>query len=183
MNRRPSPAAAGRPAPWLSDAAIEHARSILLSHELAFGQPLLAGAGPCRCPRQAAQELFAATVVVLAHDGADPGADPGPRLVYANSAALRLWRRTWAEMVGMPSRLTAAAAERARRARTLAAVLPHRAIADYSGIRVDSMGRRFQIRGARVWSVAESPGSQGHGGQAAAFSDWWWLRHHSVNSR
>lgn len=178
MNPRPSPAAAGQPAPWLGNAAIEHARLIILSHQLAFDRPLLAGAWPGRSLRQAAQELFAATVVVLAHDGADPSTDPGPRLVYANSAALRLWRRTWGEMVGMPSRLTAEPAERDGRARALSAVVPRRAIADYSGIRVDSVGRRFQIRGARVWSVAECPGSQGGaglGGQAAVFSDWWWL--------
>ncbi|MFM8604011.1 MAG: MEKHLA domain-containing protein [Cyanobium sp.] len=174
MSRQPD----GPPAPWLSDAAIERAQAILRSHEQTFGRPLLAGVGPGRCPRQAAQELFAAAVVVLAHDGADPGEDPGPRLIYANRAALRLWRRSWGEMVGMPSRLTAEPSERAGRALALASVQPQRAITDYSGIRVDSRGRRFRIRGARVWSVPDSPGSpdgQDHGGQAAAFSDWWWL--------
>ena len=173
MSRERIAEAAERQAPWLADAAIEQARRILLSHELAFGRPLLAGAGPGRCPRQAAQELFAASVVVLAHDGADPGSDPGPCLVYANRAALLLWRRTWAEMVGMPSRLTAEPAERAGRALALASVRSHRAITDYSGIRIDSQGRRFQIHGARVWSVTDSQGSPG--GQAAAFSDWCWI--------
>jgi hypothetical protein len=38
------------------------------------------------------------------------------------------------------------------------------AIADYSGIRIDSCGRRFQLIGARVWSLPR--------GQAASFSDW-----------
>lgn len=160
-------------APWLRHSAIERAQAILRSHQQAFGRPLLAGVGPARCPRQAAQELFAAAVVVLAHDGADPADDPGPRLVYANRAALGLWRRPWGAMVGMPSRLTAEPAERAGRALALAAVQPQRAIADYCGIRIDSLGRRFQIRGARVWSLPaclEAPG-----GQAAAFSDWHWL--------
>jgi hypothetical protein len=41
------------------------------------------------------------------------------------------------------------------------------AIADYSGIRIDSQGRRFRISNARVWSLP--------GGQAAAFSAWHWL--------
>jgi hypothetical protein len=64
----------------------------------------------------------------------------------------------------MPSRLTA---ERAGRAQALAGVQPQRTITDYSGIRIDSRGRRFQISGARVWSLP--------GGQAAAFSAWHWL--------
>ena len=44
-----------------------------------------------RSPAHLAQELFQLDTVVLAHDGADPGGDPGPRLIYANAAALRLW--------------------------------------------------------------------------------------------
>lgn len=151
----------------MSDTTIERAQAILRSHQQTFGQPLLAGVGPGRCARQAAQELFAAAVVVLAHDGANPGGEPGPRLIYANRAALRLWRRSWGEMVGMPSRLTAEPAERAGRARALASVQLRHAIADYGGIRIDSHGRRFRIRGARVWNLP--------GGQAAAFSSWHWL--------
>jgi hypothetical protein len=89
---------------------------------------------------QWAQELFAAATVVLAHDGADPGGDPGPRLTYANRAALQLWRRPWAELVGMPSRLTAEPAERAGRAQALASVQRQRAISGYSGMRIDSRG-------------------------------------------
>jgi hypothetical protein len=173
MSRQP----AGPAAPWLSDVAIESAQAILRAHQQAFGRPLLAGVSSARCPRQAAQELFAASVVVLAHDGADPGGDPGPRLIYANRAALRLWRRPWAEMVGLPSRLTAEPAERADRARALAAVQQQRAISAYSGIRIDSQGRRFQIRRARLWNLGQqgAAGNRASGGQAAAFGDWNWL--------
>ncbi|MFM7515197.1 MAG: MEKHLA domain-containing protein, partial [Cyanobium sp.] len=126
---------------------------LLASHARAFDRPLLAGLGADATPLQWSQALFAAATVVLAHDGADPGGDPGPRLIYANRAALQLWRRPWAELVGMPSRLTAEPAERAGRAQALASVHPQHAIADYCGIRIDSRGRRFQISGARVWSL------------------------------
>jgi hypothetical protein len=102
-------------------------------------------------PLQWAQALFCAEVVVLAHDDADPAADPGPRLIYANRAALSLWRRPWSQLVGMPSRHTAEPGERAGRAR------------------IDSQGRRFRIAGARVWTLPAP------GGQAAAFNAWWWL--------
>jgi hypothetical protein len=151
----------------LTPASQQLVSKLLATHELAFGRPLLTGLCADATPLQWSQALFAAATVVLAHDGADPGGDPGPRLIYANRAALRLWRRPWGELVGMPSRLTAEPAERAGRAQALASVQPQHAIADYSGIRIDSQGRRFRISNARVWSLP--------GGQAAAFSAWHWL--------
>ena len=140
-------------APWLSAAACEVADRILESHLRAFGRPLLAGCGPQRDARQAAQELFAAPTVVLAHDGA---ADP--RLIYANRAALLLWRRTWVTMVGLPSRL-------------------RNALQGYAGIRIDSGGRRFRIENARLWTLRDGlrDGLGSPCGQAAVFGRWWWL--------
>lgn len=158
-----------QPVPWLTPASQAVVTRILASHQQAYGRPLLVGLPADASPLQWAQALFCASVVVLAHDGADPGADPGPRLIYANRAALQLWRRPWMELVGMPSRLTAEPAERAGRARALSRVQRQQAIADYSGIRIDSQGRRFRIAAARVWTLP-SPG-----GQAAAFNSWWWL--------
>lgn len=158
--------------PWLSREVLERLECLDRGHRQALGRPLLPG-DPGRPPRLRAQELFAAPEVVLAHDGADPGQDPGPRLIYANRAALRLWRRTWAEMVGMPSRLTAEPQERPARSQALTQALQRGAIRHYGGVRIDSHGRRFQIRGARIWSLIDAEG--GRCGQAAAFADWWWL--------
>ena len=171
-------------APWLQPPTQALAAVILRSHQRGFGRPLLtpviqAAAGPGgflepqgpRGPENlalAAQELFAASTVVLAHDG---GADP--RLIYANRAALRLWRRPWAAMVGLPSRLTAEPGERAGRARMLADARQQHALSGYTGIRIDSHGRRFQIRGARLWTLWNAAGEPC--GQAASFSDWHWL--------
>jgi hypothetical protein len=98
---------AGEPAPWLSPKAIALACRLLSSHQKAFGTPLIARLAADASSRQVAQELFAAEVVVLAHDGADPTADPGPRLIYANRAALLLWqsplgRRWWGCRHGSP---------------------------------------------------------------------------------
>lgn len=178
-------AAAVPEAPWLTPDALALASTVCASHQRAFGRPLIAAAAEPgdAAPRLLAQELFAAATVVLAHDGADPSGDPGPRLIYANRAALQLWRRPWAELVGMPSRLTAELAERAGRARALASVQHLQAIANYSGIRIDSQGRRFQISGARVWTLwrpstsedAMASGTLEPCGQAAAFSAWHWL--------
>jgi hypothetical protein len=106
--------------------------------------------------------------VVLAHDG---GADPA--LIYANAAALQLWERPWAELISMPSRLTAEPQERADRARMLATALRQHASEGYTGVRISKSGRRFQIHNARLWTLW-GPGDQPCG-QAAAFSSWWWL--------
>ncbi len=163
--------------PWLSETAIATAQQILSSHRMAFGLPLIASLPADATPTQWAQALFASDRVVLSHDGADPGGNPGPRLIYANRAALRLWRRPWAEMVGMPSRLTAEPASRRERAQALRQVQVQQAIRHYGGVRIDSRGRRFRISGARVWTLcgSEQSGNLEPSGQAAGFADWWWL--------
>jgi len=162
--------------PWLTPATIDLVSCMLTSHRQAFGRPLLAcgaAADPGPDPRLLAQELFATATVVLAHDGAPLDQSEGPRLTYANRAALRLWRRDWAAMVGMPSSRTAEPAERASRQQALSAAQQHQAIANYSGIRIDSHGRRFAIHGARIWTLRDAHDQPC--GQAAAFSDWHWL--------
>lgn len=169
-------------APWLTPAVQARAALLLESHLEAFGHPLLAlAAGPSQLAaagdaRHQAQELFAAPLVVLAHDdglagGSTAAADP--RLIYANAAALRLWRRPWAVMVGLPSRLTAEPAERQGREQLLALARRRQAISGYRGVRIDGRGRRFVIDGARLWTLRDAGGRE-HG-QAAAFSHWWWL--------
>ncbi|MCP9890011.1 MEKHLA domain-containing protein [Cyanobium sp. Aljojuca 7D2] len=159
--------------PWLSPQTQALACLLLSSHQQAFGTPLIAGLAADASSRQAAQELFASEVVVLAHNGADPATDPGPRLIYSNRAALRLWQRPWNAMVGMPSRLTAEPAERASRSQALVAAQAQHALSGYSGIRIDSRGRRFQIDGARLWTLRDEAGLPC--GQAARFSRWWHL--------
>ena len=157
-----------REPPWLQEPILALVALILESHRAAFGAALVAGADPQANPRLAAQEVFAADRAVLAHDGA---ADP--RLTYANGVALRLWRRRWEEMVGLPSRLTAEPCERQERARALAAAQEREALMGYGGIRVDSAGRRFRIEGAKLWTLRDGLGLAG--GQAASFDSWWWL--------
>lgn len=162
--------------PWLSQTGQAIASGILSSFEDCYGRPLLAGLARDASTRLRAQELFRCSIVVLAHDGyhADEQTQPGdPLLIYANQAALQLWRRPWGAMVGMPSRLTAEAEERQARAAALQQARQQQAISGYAGIRIDSSGRRFRIEAARLWSLPRGPGCPG--GQAAAFDRWWWL--------
>jgi hypothetical protein len=166
------PKAVQAPPPWLDSERLALAAIILASHHQGFGRPLLAGldgdAHNSAAPTSQAQELFAAATVVMAHGGGDD-----PKLIYANRAALQLWRRPWSEQVGLPSRLTAEPQERAGRAALLSRALDQQAIGGYQGIRIDSQGRRFVIRNARLWTLWTRGGEPC--GQAAAFSDWWWL--------
>ncbi|MEB3305288.1 MAG: MEKHLA domain-containing protein [Cyanobacteriota bacterium] len=139
---------------------------LLSSYRAAYGSFLMGKLGNVNDERLQAQELFAADLAVLAHDGS---ADP--RLIYANATALRLWRRPWAEMVGMPSRLTAGPRERSARAEALTQAKRQGAISGYGGTRVDAEGRRFRIERAKLWTLRNREGREC--GQAACFASWW----------
>jgi hypothetical protein len=111
------------------------------------------------------RRLFEAPFAVLSHA---PGADP--RFTYGNRVALALFEVDWAELLAMPSRLSAEPLEQAERARLLARVRSHGFIDDYTGVRISRCGRRFRISGAVVWTVTDGAGVDR--GQAATFADW-----------
>jgi hypothetical protein len=149
--------------PWLSARLLGISNLILESHQRLFGKALLQAQGS----RLAAQELFVLDRVVLCHDGSED-----PQFIYANRAALLLFRRNWEGMVGMPSRLSASPQQRLKRGQLLEQARRQKALVDYGGERVDAQGRRFQIRGARLWNLVDE--ERHYRGQAACFSDWWW---------
>lgn len=155
-------------APWQTLEIQGLITSLLLSHRRAFNSPLLACDRPGTSRRLSAQELFSSSMAVLAHNNAGD-----PCLTYANATALTLWKRPWSDMVGMPSRLTAAPSERLERTASLKQALARESINTYSGIRVDRHGQSFLIRNARIWTLWDEEGRRW--GQAAAFSSWWWL--------
>lgn len=106
-----------------------------------------------------------ADFVLLAH-----GAEPDPRFFYGNRRALQLFELTPGQLVGMPSRLSAEAPDRAARAALLDEVARRGFIENYAGVRIARSGRRFRIAGATVWNLIDATGAL-HG-QAAAFSEW-----------
>lgn len=150
-------------APWLSPQLLGLTALLLESHQRLFQRPLVRSTGI----RLAAQELFVLDQVVLCHDGSED-----PRFLYANRAALQLFSRNWEQMVGMPSRLSASANQRLSRREQLELARRQDKLENYSGERVNSQGRRFQIRGARIWSLIDQ--ERHYSGQAACFSQWWW---------
>lgn len=101
-------------------------------------------------------------LAVVAHD-----TQPDPCFIYANIAAQRCFERPWAELVGMPSRLSAEAPERAERAAMLEQVARHGFLRGYRGQRVTASGRRFWIEGGIIWNIPRADGAPW--GQAACF--------------
>lgn len=112
-----------------------------------------------------AEALWRAPFVLLAHNKFEGGAVvDDPVYVYANRAALRLFEATWDELVGLPSRRSAAPEAQADRDALIARAVEGGAIEDYEGWRVSLKGRRFKIRGARFFNVEELGGEAGTGG-------------------
>jgi hypothetical protein len=106
-----------------------------------------------------------APFAVLAHD-----TTADPRFVYANKTAQACFEYGWDEFVGLPSRLSAEAPDRAARQRLLDAVARDGFAGGYRGVRVAKSGRRFWIEDGTVWQLIDAHGVR-HG-QAAVFRSW-----------
>lgn len=130
------------------------------SYEKWTGKPLLGPSTPF-----GVEHLHGAEVAILAHDGA---ADP--RFVYANLSAMRLFKLDWADIIGMPSRLSAEPDLREARAALLQRVARDGYVEDYTGVRIASDGSRFRIEQATVWNVLDQAGRLC--GQAALIRQW-----------
>lgn len=106
-----------------------------------------------------------APACILAHN-----TDADPLFIYANKAAQTLFEYDWHEIVGMPSRLSAEAPNRAERQRLLDAVDNQGFATGYSGIRISKSGRHFRIEDGVLWQLRDADGRI-HG-VAATFSQW-----------
>ena len=102
---------------------------------------------------------------VLAHN-----TDVDPLFTYANRAAQRCFGYSWDEFLGLHSRLSAEAPDRAERQRLLEAVSRDGFVAGYRGLRVAKSGGRFWIEDGIVWQLLDAGGVL-HG-QAAVFLKW-----------
>lgn len=144
------------PHPAHDPALFEALRGSFARH---VGRPLLPEG------RDAAWLYAQAPFAVLAHDA---GADP--RFVYANRTAQACFEYDWAGIVGLPSRLSAEAPERAARQALLDAVARDGFAQGYRGLRVARSGRRFWIEDGVVWRLDDANGRTI--GQAALFPRW-----------
>ena len=110
-------------------------------------------------------ELWSAPLAVVAHDTSDP-----PRFFYANKLALKLFRMTAAQFIGLPSYNSAEPAAREERAQIFVKLESDNVVAGYTGVRIAADGTRFRIKDAVIWNLVDEAG-QRHG-QAAAIDEW-----------
>jgi PAS domain-containing protein len=87
---------------------------------------------------------------LLVHD-----VSPDPVFIYANLAAQRAFEYPWEEFVGLPSRLSAEAPDRAEREAFLTAVRNQGFVDGFRGLRVAKSGRRFWIEDTTVWNLVD----------------------------
>ena len=106
-----------------------------------------------------------APFAVVAHN-----TDADPNFIYANRCAQTCFEYSWDEFIGLPSRLSAEAPERAERQALLDAVAKNSFMSGYRGIRVAKSGRRFLIEDGVIWELIDEKGIR-HGA-AATFPSW-----------
>jgi hypothetical protein len=129
------------------------------SFQRLLGQPLVPAA------TNIAEALWNAPQVILAHD-----TEPDPLFFFANKAALARFEADLGSLIGIPSRLSAEAPNRAERQALLDRVSRDGFIDDYAGVRISLTGQRFRIEQASVWNLIDADGTIA--GQAAAFDRW-----------
>ena len=153
------------PAVWERSDIIAHTECLARSLRRWTGIELMPGVSD---PSELSRCVFDAPFVLVSH-----GTEADPVLNYGNRSALKLWDTTWEALTRMPSRQTAEAPNREERARLLERVTRDGFIADYSGVRIGTTGRRFRIARATVWNLLTPAGEPC--GQAAMFSEWTFL--------
>lgn len=141
---------------------IQHTRRMLESYRTLTGKILWPEDRPAEV---LVREVFEAPFVLCS-----AGTEPDPVLNYGNARALALWEMTWDQLTRTPGRHTAQAPERAAREEFLRTVKRQGFIDNYSGVRVSSTGRLFEIKNAVVWNLLDAQGR--YAGQAASFSSW-----------
>lgn len=113
----------------------------------------------------AAKTIYFAPYVVVSHNTA-----VDPIFNYGNQTALELFELSWSDFTALPSRQSAEQPDQIARARLLQEVSTKGYIDHYSGVRISSSGRRFQIDNAIVWNLIDTQGI--YCGQAATFRTW-----------
>ena len=138
-----------------------HIERLLNSYQKATGSELI----PIPSRAHVFETIDQAPFALLSH-----GTEEDPVLNYGNRTALRLWEMDWDRFTSTPSRLTAEPAIQEARDRLMADVRQRGYTDAYTGVRVSSTGRRFQIEEAVVWNVTDEDGR--YIGQAAVFKSW-----------
>ena len=152
--------------PWQQQAIISHSQRLLHSFQHWTGRSLFEVNGSSV---EIAQALFEAPFVLISH-----GTEPDPIFNYGNRKALELWEFSWEDFTQMPSRKCVEPVTQEERDRLLAAAATKGYIDNYTGIRISSSGKRFQIQDVILWNVLDEQNRRC--GQAAVFSKYYSCR-------
>lgn len=119
------------------------------------------------------QALYDHEAVILSDRYKQPHPTQGPKFCFANAAAQKLFGYNWDEFSKTPSSRSAEPEAQENRIKLLERANKNGFIDDYSGIRIDKNGKRFQIENVILWNVCNSRGQKL--GQAAMFKDFKFL--------
>lgn len=132
--------------PWQQEAVIHHSQRLLHSFQHWTGRSLLDASASSV---EIAQQLFEAPFVLVSH-----GMETDPIFNYGNRRALELWELSWEEFTRMPSRKTAEPMVQEERNRLLAETATQ-GFSNFSGVRIFSTGKRFQIEDRIIWNILD----------------------------
>jgi len=145
--------------PWQQEAIARHSQRLLHSYQHWTGTSLLNVSGTSE---EIAQALFEAPFVLVSH-----GTQADPIFNYGNRKALQLWELTWEEFTKMPSRKSAEKIVQEERDRLLAEAAS-KGFSNFSGVRITSTGKRFQIEDGILWNLIDEQNQRC--GQASVLS-------------
>ncbi|HTN40543.1 MAG TPA: MEKHLA domain-containing protein, partial [Asticcacaulis sp.] len=129
--------------PHLTAAIAAYNRLMANSFQSFSGLSILGGVDTDSLTDMAlAEAMFMAPQAIVSH-----GIEADPIFRYANAQALKLWEMHWDSFTRLPSRLSAEAAGdiQSDRDALLKAALTKGWVDNYSGVRISSTGRRFDI--------------------------------------
>lgn len=151
--------------PWQQDSVIIYSRLLGESYARWMMEALLAGISINHS--EYARALYEAPFPLVSH-----GTQVDPIFRYANLAAQALWETDWERFTQMPSRLSAEPVSdiQGERNALLKRAMEKGFVSDYSGIRISTTGKRFEIRDTVLWNVVDAQGIR-HG-QAACIATW-----------
>ena len=145
--------------PWQQEAIARHSQRLLHSYQHWTGTSVLNVSGTSE---EIAQAVFEAPFVLVSH-----GIQADPIFNYGNRKALQLWELSWEEFTKMPSRKSAEKIVQEERDRLLAEAAS-KGFSNYSGVRITSTGKRFQIKDGILWNLIDEQNQRC--GQASVFS-------------